>query len=302
MAPAVETVELTKRYGRTVALDSLNLELGAGDVLGYLGPNGAGKSTTVGLLLGLLRPTSGSARIFGLDCRRDADKIHRRTAYVAGGAQLWPELTAAETLDFLAQIHGAVDPQVQAELVERFDLDTSKRVRDLSTGTRQKVALIAALATQADLLLLDEPTAGLDPIMEREFRNCLAEAKDRGQTVFLSSHILSEVDAVCDRVAMLNHGRLVECGRLDVLRKVAALRVHLDFEGVAPDLTGTEGVGNIRVEGSTLDCEIVGSMQPLLQAIAGHPVVRMTTAEPSLEELFMSHYGDAEPQPAQAQA
>ena len=292
MAPVIETVELTKRYRGTTALDSLNLELAEGDVLGFLGPNGAGKSTTVGLLLGLLRPTSGRARIFGLDCRADAEQIHRRTAYVAGGTALWPELTGAETLDFLSRLRGDVDANIQREMVNRFDLDLSKRIRDCSTGTRQKVALVAALATRADLLLLDEPTAGLDPLMEREFRGCLAEAKGRGQTVLLSSHILSEVEAVCDRVAMLNNGRLVESGQLDVLRRVSAVHVHLEFDSEPPDISHIEGVRRLRSDGRIVECDIAGPIQPLLRAISVHSVNRMMTTEPSLEEIFMAHYGD----------
>src|SRR5450631_1404831 len=203
MTATIRAEQLTKRYGHTTALDALDLEIEQGEVFGYLGPNGAGKSTTIGLLLGLIRPTSGGARIFGLDVRRDAPAIHRRLAYVPSEANLWPSLTGAEALRFLGAIHGSVDAAYQDQLVKRFDLTLDKKIRAYSHGNRQKVLLIAAFASRADLLLLDEPTTGLDPLMEQIFRDCVRTAQGRGQTVFLSSHIMSEVEAVCDRVAML---------------------------------------------------------------------------------------------------
>src|SRR6476659_1654609 len=221
MATVVHTEKLSKRYGRTIALDGLDLDVAQGEVLGYLGPNGAGKSTTVALLLGLIRPTAGEARIFDLDVRRDAPAIHRRLAYVPSEANLWPSLTGAEVLRFLGNLHGPVDAGYRDDLVQRFELTLDKKIRAYSHGNRQKVLLIAAFASRADLLLLDEPTTGLDPLMEQVFRECVLEARERGQTVMLSSHILSEVEAVCDRVTMLRNGRLIESGRLDVLRGIA---------------------------------------------------------------------------------
>lgn len=292
MTATIRTEQLTKRYGHTTALDSLDLEIEPGEVFGYLGPNGAGKSTTIALLLGMIRPTSGTARIFDLDVWRDAPAIHRRLAFVPSEANLWPSLTGAEALRFLGNIHGAVDEAYRDALVDRFELTPDKKIRALSHGNRQKIPLIAALASRADVLLLDEPTTGLDPLVEQFFRVCVREAHDRGQTVLLSSHVLSEVEAVCDRVAMLRAGRIIETGHLGVLRGLAALRVHAQLEGPAPDLSGLEGVSNVVVDGRTVECDVAGSMEPLLGALAEVGVSRMTTREPSLEELFVSHYGE----------
>ena len=295
MTIAVQTEGLTKRYGHTVALDHLDLEIPTGEVFGYLGPNGAGKSTTISLLLGLIRPSEGSARIFDLDVMRDARALHQRLAFVPSQADLWPRLTGAETIRFLGNLHGSVDEAYRDQLIERFQLVPDKKNRAYSHGNRQKVILIAAFSTRADLLLLDEPTTGLDPIMEQVFRDCVREARDRGQTVLLSSHILSEVEAVCDRVAMLRSGRIIETGRLDVLQGLAALRVEARFTGSLPDLSTVPGVTDVVVTDHTLECDVTGSIAPLLAALSGAGVERLTTHEPSLEELFMSHYGEAVP-------
>ncbi|HWJ50833.1 MAG TPA: ABC transporter ATP-binding protein, partial [Solirubrobacteraceae bacterium] len=214
---AIRTVGLSKRYGDTVALDGLNLTVDEGEVYGYLGPNGAGKTTTIRLLLGLHRPSAGSAELFGVDAWRDPVRAHSRVAYVAGEPSLWPSLTSAETFEFLARLSGGTDVAYRDVLVDRFQLDTNKKIRALSKGNRQKVQLIAAFAGRADLLLLDEPTAGLDPLMEVAFRETVVEAKRRGQAIFLSSHILSEVEALCDRVGILRGGRLVDEGTLEEL-------------------------------------------------------------------------------------
>ena len=291
----VRTEGLTKRYGHTTALDDLDLTIDQGDVLGYLGPNGAGKSTTMSLLLGFIRPTAGRARIFGLDAWRDAPEIHRRVAYVPSDSDLWPSLTAAETLEFLANIHGSVDRAYRDQLVERFDLTGDKKIRALSHGNKQKVVLVAALASRAELLLLDEPTGGLDPLMEQVFRECIREARANGQTVILSTHILSEVEAVCDHVAMLRAGRLIETGRLDVLRGLAAMHVVAQLEGPPPDLAHIDGVTNVVVDGTTVECDVAGSMEPLVQAFADVGVRHLTTREPSLEELFVARYGVLQP-------
>ncbi len=293
MVAAVRTQQLSKRYGHTVALEHLDLEIDAGTVFGYLGPNGAGKSTTIALLLGLIRPTAGAAQIFDLDVVRDAPAIHRRLAYVPSEANLWPSLTGAEVLDFLGAIHGSVDHAYRGELVERFDLTLDRKVRAYSHGNRQKVLLIAAFASRAELLVLDEPTTGLDPLMEQVFRTCVLEARDRGQTVFLSSHILSEVDAVCDRLAMLRAGRIIESGDLGSIRRVASVRVRATFTGAVPDLSGVEGVAEVAVDDHTIECDVTGSMQPLMKVLAEAGVSQVRTREPSLEELFLSRYGDA---------
>jgi ABC-2 type transport system ATP-binding protein len=290
----IRTEQLTKRYGGMAALDGLDLEIAAGEVFGYLGPNGAGKSTTISLLLGLIRPTSGRAQLFGLDAWSDAPAIHRRLAYVPSEANLWPTLTGAETLDLLANLHGAVDEAYRRELIERFEFSPDKKTRALSHGNRQKVLLIAAFASRAELLLLDEPTTGLDPLMEQVFRACVGEAHDRGQTVLLSSHILSEVEAVCDRVAMLRAGRIIETGHLDVLRSLASLHVRAVLNGQAADLSSIEGVSNVVTEDGVVECDVAGSMEPLLHALAAVGATRVTTREPSLEELFVARYGGSE--------
>ncbi len=298
---AIRTEGLSKRYGTTVALDSLDLEVHEGEVYGYLGPNGAGKTTTLRLLLGLHRPTGGHAEMFGIDSWRDPVAAHRRVAYVSGEPFLWPSMTGAETFEFLARLHGETDRPYRDELVDRFKLDTAKKVRALSKGNRQKVQLIAALATRADLLLLDEPTSGLDPLMEMVFRECVGEAKQRGQTVFLSSHILSEVEALCDRVGILREGRLVDEGTLGALRHLSAQTIDVTFENGVPSLAPLTGV-KVEPNGATgLRFEVSGPVGPLLSQLAVQRVVTLRSREPSLEEIFLHHYdhGDARSQPPQ---
>ena len=289
---AVRSEGLSKRYGDVEALVGLDLEVAAGEVVGYLGPNGAGKTTTIRLLLGLARPSAGRAEIFGIDCQRDPVAAHRRLAYVSGEASPWPALTGTETLHLLGRVHGRVDGAYRDELVERFGLDPTKKVRAMSRGNRQKVVLVAALMSRPDLLLLDEPTSGLDPLMEQEFRRCVGEAKAAGQSVFLSSHQLSEVEAVCDRVAILRAGRLVETGTLAELRHLSALAVEATFDGAVPDLSGVAGVSSVQVEGRSVHCHVRGSVEPLLGVLAAAGATRVLSREPSLEELFLARYGD----------
>jgi ABC-2 type transport system ATP-binding protein len=287
---AIRTEQLSKRYGDTLALDRLDLDVGEGEVYGYLGPNGAGKTTTIRLLLGLHKPTSGRAELYGVDAWSDPVRAHTRVAYVSGEPFLWPGLTSAETLEFLARLHGGTDIAYRDQLVERFQLDLRKKIRALSKGNRQKVQLIAALATRADLLLLDEPTSGLDPLMEMAFRDSIREAKERGQTVFLSSHILGEVEALCDRVGILRAGRLVDQGSLAQLRHLSAQTVDVTFEGTAPELPALPGVRVVRAGATTLRFEVTGSTGPLINELAGHPIAALTSREPSLEEIFLHHY------------
>jgi ABC-2 type transport system ATP-binding protein len=292
--PAIRTEQLSKRYGDTLALDSLDLEVREGETYGYLGPNGAGKTTTIRLLLGLHRPSAGRAELFGVDCWGDPVTAHRRVAYVAGEPFLWPSMSGADTLEYLARLHGGTDRSYRDSLIERFQLDAGKKVRALSKGNRQKVQLIAALATRADLLLLDEPTSGLDPLMEVTFRECVAEAKERGQAVFLSSHILSEVEALCDRVGILRDGRLVDQGTLSELRHLKAQTVEVMFAGDAPKLPPLPGVSMAAAGASGLRFEVTGPIGPLIAALAEQPVVSLTSREPSLEEIFLHHYDDGD--------
>jgi ABC-2 type transport system ATP-binding protein len=289
-AAAIRTDQLSKRYGTTLALDHLDLTVAQGEVYGYLGPNGAGKTTTIRLLLGLHRPSAGAAELFGVDAWRDPVRAHRRVAYVAGEPFLWPSLTAEETFELLARLRGGTDRAYRDLLVDRFALDVRKKVRALSKGNRQKVQLIAALASRADLLLLDEPTSGLDPLMEMAFRDEVAEAKRRGQTVFLSSHILSEVEAVCDRVGILKAGRLVDEGTLEQLRHLSAQTVEVGFLGEAPALPPIQGVEVAPSGQGELRFEVSGPVGPLLAALADLPVVTLTSRQPSLEEIFLHHY------------
>ena len=291
----MRTEELTKHYGPVVGLEGLNLEVNAGQVLGYLGPNGAGKTTTIRLLLGLIRPTSGRAEIFGLDVQDNKVAVHARVAYVPGEATLWPSLTGAETLHLLARMHGETDVAYRDLLVKRFDFDTSRKVRAYSKGNRQKINLIAALASRADLLILDEPTAGLDPLMEQAFRESVLEAKQNAQTVFLSSHVLSEVEALCDRVAILRAGRLVEIGTLAQMRHLAAVTVEASFANSPPAAVDrVPGVSAVQVTGHHLSCQVRGPIDDLLTVLAaGHPET-LLSREPSLEELFLSIYGEQE--------
>ncbi len=293
-APAIQTFELTKHYGPTQALSALNLRVEEGEVVGCLGPNGAGKTTLIRLLLGLLLATHGRAEIFGLDSERNCVDAHRRLAYVPGEAGLWPTLSVEETLLLLGRVHGRVDVAYKTELIDRFGLDVHKRVRALSKGNRQKVVLVAALMTRADLLILDEPTSGLDPLMEQAFRLCIDEAKQRGQSVLLSSHILSEVEALCDRIAILREGRLIEMGTMADMRHLSSLTVEATFSTAAPDVSKVDGVSMVSVQGSQLRCQIRGSIEPLLRVLANSGVTGLLSREPSLEELFLSHYGSPE--------
>jgi ABC-2 type transport system ATP-binding protein len=289
-APAIETVGLTKLYADTRALDELDLQVQQGEVFGYLGPNGAGKTTTIRLLLGLHRPTAGRASLFGIDAWRDPVAAHQRLAYVASEPFLWPGLTGAETLEFLGRLRHETDRAYRDVLIERFELEPDKKVRALSHGNRQKVQLIAAFASRAELLILDEPTGGLDPLMEIAFRETVHEAKNRGQTVFLSSHILSEVEAVSDRVGILRQGKLVDQGTLTDLRHLGAQTVEVVFAAEAPSLPPLPGVSVASAGANALRFEVSGEVGPLIAALADYQVKTLTSREPSLEEIFLHHY------------
>ena len=290
--PIIATHALTKRYGQMDAVHELELAIEVGEVFGFLGPNGAGKTTTIRLLLGLIQPTSGSAEIFGLDTKTNSVEIHKRLAYVPGESNLWGALSGKQTLDLLGALHGAEDVIYRKELVERFQLDPAKKVRAYSKGNRQKLILIAGLSSRSDVLLLDEPTSGLDPLMQEVFRSAVLEAKRRGQTIFLSSHTLSEVEALCDRVALLRAGSLIETGTLAEMRHLSALTYQITFGDTPPDLTGLENVKRVVVAGNLVTCEVAGKPTALLSSLAVANVVKVVSHEPSLEEMFLSHYGN----------
>lgn len=289
---AIVTRDLTKRFGSVVALEGLDLDVLAGEIFGFLGPNGSGKSTTIRLLLGLIHPTRGEASILGVPVG-DVERAHRLVGYVPGDVALWPQLTGTETLDLLGNVAGGVDAAFRAELLERFELDPSPRMRSFSKGNRQKIALVAAFMNRPEVLLLDEPTAGLDPLMEAAFQALAREAAARGQTVFLSSHILDEVQDLCDRVAILRTGRLVEVAALEELRRIGATVVELVVDGDVPDLSHVPGVSEVEripdVNGG-VRLSVSGSPAPLLARLAGVDVVRLRTQEPSLEEIFLTYY------------
>ncbi|MGK8558495.1 ABC transporter ATP-binding protein [Nocardia gipuzkoensis] len=291
MSDIIEVSDLRKAFGHVTALDGLNLTVTEGEIHGFLGPNGAGKSTTIRVLLGILRATGGRARLFGRDPWADAVALHHELAYVPGDVTLWPSLSGGETIDLLARMRGAVNQQRRAELIERFDLDPRKKARTYSKGNRQKVALISALASDVRLLLLDEPTSGLDPLMEQVFRECVHEAQERGTTVLLSSHILSEVEVLCDRVTIIRAGRTVESGSLSELRHLSRTSITAELLGDPGDLSRIPGVEDIELDGATLRCQVEGEHLGELIRVLGDTGVRsLTSAPPTLEELFLRHY------------
>ena len=294
MAVIIKASGLTKRYGKKAALDSLDISVNEGEVLGYLGPNGSGKTTTIRLLLGLIRPTSGSVTVLGKDATKYPATIHTDVAYVPGETNYWPSMSGAETLRFLANLHGDIDEKYQNELIKRFAFDPNKKVRTYSKGNRQKIALIAALSTRAKLLIFDEPTSGLDPVMAKVFRDEVLVAKKRGQTVFLSSHILEEVEELCDRVAVLREGKLVELGTLEQLRHFSAVTIEATFHSTPPDVSHVKNVSHVQVHNHFLRCNVNGSIDELLAIIAKAKPISFLSRKPSLEELFLALYDTSE--------
>jgi ABC-2 type transport system ATP-binding protein len=292
-AAPIETSGLTKRFGSFTALDDLSIKVERGEVYGFLGPNGAGKTTTIRAVLGLAKPSAGSARVFGLDAWAERERAHRYLSFVPGEFAPWPTLRGGEMLDLLGRVHGGYDAARRDEMCARFEFDPTKKGREYSKGNRQKIALISAFMVDADLLVLDEPTSGLDPLMEIEFRSCVKEARAKGQTVFLSSHILSEVEAVCDRVAILRKGRLVEVGSLEDLRELNTQEVEIEFaDARLPDLTQLPGVQEVLPDGNRVTLRLKGSPNELIQLLAAHDVRDLDIREPSLEELFLTYYGE----------
>ena len=289
---AISVSGLVKTFGKTLALDGLDLSVQSGEVHGFLGPNGAGKSTTLRVLLGLIRKDSGEARLLGGDPWRDAVVLHRRLAYVPGDVTLWPGLMGGEVIDLIGRMRGGLDPKRRADLLERFEFDPRKKARTYSKGNRQKVALVAALASDAELLLLDEPTSGLDPLMEAIFRRCVEEEQRSGRTVLLSSHILSEVEALCDRVTIIRDGKAVESGTLSDLRHLSRTSISAELARTPVGLGGLPGVHDLRVEGNRVRCQVdTSGIDGLLTHLTPFGVRSLISQPPTLEDLFLRHYG-----------
>jgi ABC-2 type transport system ATP-binding protein len=293
MSSTITISGLTKSFGSTQALTGLDLSVAPGEVHGFLGPNGSGKTTTLRILLGLLKADSGRVEILGGDPWADAVSLHRRLAYVPGDVSLWPNLTGGEVIDLLGRLRGGVDRQRRDDLLERFDLDPTKKTRTYSKGNRQKVALVAALAADVELLLLDEPTSGLDPLMEETFRQVVLAEREAGRTILLSSHILAEAEALCDRVSIIRDGRTVESGSLADLRHLTRTTVTADLTRPVADMDGLVGVHEIRIEGTRLECEVDDSgLDGLLRRLTDSGVRALSSRPPTLEQLFLRHYAD----------
>ena len=289
---AISMREVVKSYGRVRALDGLDLEVSRGEVHGFLGPNGAGKSTTIRILLGILAHDAGTVRLLGEDPWSRAVSLHRRLAYVPGDVELWPGLTGGEAIDLFARLRGGVDERRRDELIEAFDLDPRKKGRTYSKGNRQKVALISALASDVELLLLDEPTAGLDPLMEAVFQDCIRAAKEAGRTVLLSSHILAQVEALADRVSIIRSGRIVETGALGQLRHLSRTTITVGLERDVPTLRRMSGVHDLVREGSRLHFSADTAHLPeIMRALGEHDIESLTATPPTLEQLLLRHYG-----------
>ena len=290
---AVAVSGLVKTFGSFRALDGLDLHVAAGEVHGFLGPNGAGKSTTIRVLLGLLRSDAGALSLLGGDPWRDAVPLHRRLAYVPGDVNLWPSLSGGEAIDLLGTLRGGLDPRRRTELLERFELDPTKKARTYSKGNRQKVALVAALASDAELLMLDEPTSGLDPLKEAVFRACIEEVQGAGRTVLLSSHVLAEVEALCDRVTIIRAGRTVETGSLAELRHLTRTSIAVDTAQPPTRLAELPGVHDLHVEDHRARFDVdTAHLDETVQRLAALGVRSLTSTPPTLEEMFLRHYGD----------
>jgi ABC-2 type transport system ATP-binding protein len=300
MTSVIRTEKLTKSYGSHRGIVDVDLDVQQGEVFGFLGPNGAGKTTTIRLLLDLIRPSSGKAYVFEIETSVDPSAIHRRLGYLPGEFALYDRLTGRQTLEYFGNLRGGVDRVYQASLIERFDLDPTRRYREYSKGNKQKVGLVAALQHRPDLLILDEPTAGLDPLVQQTFFSILREAVAEERTVFLSSHILSEAERSCDRVAIIREGRIVRVDRVDALRDLAHHQVELRFAGDPPaaEFATIAGVSDVEVEDHMLRLRVLGAITPVVQAAARLGVTDFLSREPSLEETFLAQYGREAEAPA----
>lgn len=291
---SVETNKVTKKFGKFTALNCIDLRVNEGEVFGYIGPNGAGKTTTIRILLGILQATEGSAKIFGMDAWKEAVEIHKRISYVPGDVNLWPNLTGGEVIDLFVSLRGKQDKALREKLLNRFELDPTKKCRTYSKGNRQKVALIAAFASDADLYILDEPTSGLDPLMEQVFQECVIEQKNKGKSILLSSHIMSEVERLCDRVGIIREGVLVETGTLSELRHLTRITMTVETENTIDGLEKLSGVHGIRNQQGGLSFQIdsdhIGSV---ISHISKFGIKKIESKPPTLEDLFMRHYDNA---------
>jgi ABC-2 type transport system ATP-binding protein len=283
---------LVKSFGSTRALDGVDLDVRAGEVYGFIGPNGAGKSTTIRALLGVLKPDAGEARVFGQDVWRDAVDIHKRIAYVPGDVNLWDNLTGGEIIDLFIRLRRGQGKQYKQELIEKFDFDPTKKSGTYSKGNRQKVALVAAFASDADLYILDEPTSGLDPLMELVFQDCVAKVKSEGKTILLSSHILSEVEKLCDRLSIIRKGKIIDTGTLGELRHLSRNNITVETENPVPDLRGMKGVYDVAEKADAFTFRVDGDVTgAVMNVLAAAGITHITVTPPTLEELFLSHYG-----------
>jgi len=293
MSSIIETDKLTKWYGKYRGIIDVDLAVQQGEIFGFLGPNGAGKTTTIRLLLDLIRPTAGRARVFGLDPIADAVEIHRRVGYLPGEFGLYDRLTGTQTIEYFGNLQGGVDRAFQRDLIERLDLDPSRKFREYSKGNKQKVGLVAALQHKPELLILDEPTSGLDPLIQQDFFDLVREARTEGRTVFLSSHIIDEVERTCDRVAIIREGKLVRVGTVEALRDLSHHEVELQFAGPVPleAFSGLEGVSHLVREDHILRMRVTGPIGPVVRTAAQFELLDFTSREPSLEETFLAEYG-----------
>jgi ABC-2 type transport system ATP-binding protein len=292
----LKTVDVTKKFGKFTALDGVNLEVNSGEVYGFIGPNGAGKSTTIRILLGILKATEGEVKIFGMDAWKDAVEIHKRISYVPGDVNLWPNLTGGEVIDLFMKMRGSTNNNRREELVQKFDLDPTKKCRTYSKGNRQKVALVAAFSSDADLYILDEPTSGLDPLMEKVFQECVMDAKRAGKSVLLSSHILSEVERLCDKVAIIRQGKIIETGTLDELRHLTRTNLLVETKQPIPTLVDLRGVHNIEKKDQAISFQVdPEELDSVMKYVTQFGLVRLESSPPKLEDLFMRHYeGDGD--------
>jgi ABC-2 type transport system ATP-binding protein len=293
MTAVIHTEQLTKSYGPHRGITELDLDVEEGEIFGFLGPNGAGKTTTMRVLLDLIRPTSGRAEVFGIETTADPVAIHRRIGYLPGEFDLYDRLTGADTIAYFANLRGGVDAGYVAELIERLDLDPSRRFKEYSKGNKQKVGLVVALQHRPDLLILDEPTSGLDPLVQRTFFEIVREARAEGRTVFLSSHIIDEVDRTCDRVAIIREGRLVQVDRIEAIRRLAFHHVELTFTAPVSGglFSAIDGVSDVEVDGTTVRMRVAGPIGPVLAAAAPHGISDVVSREPNLEDVFLAQYG-----------